>query len=140
MTSQTTVKTLLILGASGDLTGRLLLPGLARLVARGRAGGLRLVGAGSDPWTPEQWRERVQSSFTAAAEAAGADGRDALKALEKETVYHQLDVTGAGSLASLLNSLEGPVAVYFALPPKISQLACEALRPEDVPPGTRLVM
>lgn len=140
MTSQTTVKTLLILGASGDLTGRLLLPGLARLVARGRAGGLRLVGAGSDPWTPEQWRERVQSSFTAAAETAGADGRDALKALEKETVYHQLDVTGAGSLASLLNSLEGPVAVYFALPPKISQLACEALRPEDIPPGTRLVM
>ena len=33
VTSQTTVKTLLILGASGDLTGRLLLPGLARLVA-----------------------------------------------------------------------------------------------------------
>ena len=35
VTSQTTVKTLLILGASGDLTGRLLLPGLARLVAAG---------------------------------------------------------------------------------------------------------
>ena len=63
MTSQTTVKTLLILGASGDLTGRLLLPGLARLVAAGRAEGLTLVGAGSDPWTPEQWRERVQASF-----------------------------------------------------------------------------
>ncbi len=140
MTSQTTVKTLLILGASGDLTGRLLLPGLARLVATGRAAGLRLVGAGSDPWTPEQWRERVQSSFTAAAEAVGAEGRDALKALEKETVYHQVDITAAGALASLLNSLEGPVAVYFALPPKISQLACESLRPEDVPPGTRLVM
>jgi glucose-6-phosphate 1-dehydrogenase len=63
MTSQTTVKTLLILGASGDLTGRLLLPGLARLVAKGRAAGLRLVGAGSDPWTPEQWRDRVHQSF-----------------------------------------------------------------------------
>jgi glucose-6-phosphate 1-dehydrogenase len=30
--------------------------------------------------------------------------------------------------------------VYFALPPKISQLACEALAPEEVPAGTRLVM
>jgi glucose-6-phosphate 1-dehydrogenase len=140
MTSQTTIRTLLILGASGDLTGRLLLPGLARLVAKGRGAGLRLVGAGSDPWTPEQWRERVQSSSAAAAEAADAEGKEALKALEKETVYHQLDVTAAGALGTLLGSLEGPVAVYFALPPKISQLACEALRPEDVPQGTRLVM
>ncbi|MDF2052445.1 glucose-6-phosphate dehydrogenase [Arthrobacter sp. Cr_A7] len=140
MTSQTTVRTLLILGASGDLTGRLLLPGLARLVAKGRAAGLRLVGAGSDPWTPEQWRERVHSSFAATAEAAAAEGQEALQALEKETVYHQLDVTAGGGLAALLRSLEGPVAVYFALPPKISQLACEALQPEDVPDGTRLVM
>ena len=32
------------------------------------------------------------------------------------------------------------MAVYFALPPQISQLACEALAPEQVPAGTRLVM
>jgi glucose-6-phosphate 1-dehydrogenase len=140
MTSQTTVKTLLILGASGDLTGRLLLPGLARLVAKGHAAGLRLVGAGSDPWTPEQWRERVHASFAASTEQAGAEGRRALEDLEKETVYHQLDVTADGALASLLATLEGPAAVYFALPPRISQLACEALRPEQVPAGTRLVM
>ncbi|WP_411373550.1 glucose-6-phosphate dehydrogenase [Arthrobacter sp. MPF02] len=140
MTSPTTVRTLLILGASGDLTGRLLLPGLARLVSQGRAAGLRLVGAGSDPWTPEQWRERVRTSFAAAADAAGTEGLEALTALDKDTVYHQLDVTAAGALAALLNSLEAPVAVYFALPPRISQLACESLRPEEVPAGTRLVM
>jgi glucose-6-phosphate 1-dehydrogenase len=140
MTSQTSVKTLLILGASGDLTGRLLLPGLARLVAAGRADGLRLVGAGSDPWTPEQWRDRVRSSFSAAAEAADPHGRDALAAMEKDTAYHHLDVTADGALAGLLRSLEGPTAVYFALPPRISQLACTALRPDEVPEGTRLVM
>ncbi|HEX7202068.1 MAG TPA: glucose-6-phosphate dehydrogenase, partial [Arthrobacter sp.] len=140
MTSQPTVKTLLILGASGDLTGRLLLPGLARLVARGRAAGLRLVGAGSDPWTPEQWRERVHASFEGAAASAGPEGKEALQSLEKETVYHQLDVTAEGALAALLGTLDGPTAVYFALPPRISQLACESLRPEQVPPGTRLVM
>ncbi|NUT70226.1 glucose-6-phosphate dehydrogenase [Pseudarthrobacter sp. C4D7] len=140
MTSQTTVKTLLILGASGDLTGRLLLPGLARLVAAGRAEGLSLVGAGSDPWTPEQWRERVHSSFAAAAGAAGDAGKDALESMEKETAYHQVDVTEKGALASLLGGLQGPVAVYFALPPRISQLACETLQPQEVPEGTRLVM
>ncbi|TLM72443.1 glucose-6-phosphate dehydrogenase [Pseudarthrobacter sp. NamB4] len=140
MTSQPTVRTLLILGASGDLTGRLLLPGLARLVAKGRAAGLQLVGAGSDPWTPEQWRERVQASFAGAAGAAGPEWKEALQALEKETVYHQLDVTAEGALASLLSTLDGPTAVYFALPPRISQLACESLRPGQVPAGTRLVM
>ncbi|MGX5718136.1 glucose-6-phosphate dehydrogenase [Arthrobacter sp. MAHUQ-56] len=140
MTSQTTVKTLLILGASGDLTGRLLLPGLARLVAAGRAEGLSLVGAGSDPWTPEQWRERVQSSSAAAASGADESGKEALERLQKDTVYHQVDVTAQGALARLLADLPGPVAVYFALPPRISQQACEVLRPEEVPEGTRLVM
>lgn len=140
MTSQTTVKTLLILGASGDLTGRLLLPGLARLVARGHAAGLDLVGAGSDVWTAEQWRERVEESFADENSRAGADGRRELNRIRQDSTYHRLDVTARGQLAGLLAQLEGPVAVYFALPPRISQLACEALTPEQVPAGTRLVM
>ena len=140
MTSQTTVKTLLILGASGDLTGRLLLPGLARLVSRGRADGLTLVGAGSDDWTPDQWLERLEESFADATSQAGASGRRELKRIRESTSYHQLDVTADGQLAGLLAQLEGPVAVYFALPPRVSQLACEALDPGQVPAGTRLVM
>ncbi|MBT2531652.1 glucose-6-phosphate dehydrogenase [Arthrobacter sp. ISL-48] len=139
MTSQTTVKTLLILGASGDLTGRLLLPGLARLVATGRAKGLKLVGAGSDPWSPDEWRDRVHSTFAEAGKHDAA-GAKALAAVERDTAYHQLDVTADGPLASLLAELEGPVAVYFALPPHISQKACEVLHPGQVPEGTRLVM
>jgi glucose-6-phosphate 1-dehydrogenase len=140
VTSQTAVKTLLILGASGDLTGRLLLPGLARLVATGRADGLRLVGAGSDPWPQEQWQDRVRTAFADAAGQADAGGKKALSDLEDSTAYHQLDVTADGPLASLLADLEGPVAVYFALPPHVSQKACEILAPAQVPAGTRLVM
>ncbi|MCB5293232.1 Glucose-6-phosphate 1-dehydrogenase [Arthrobacter sp. SO3] len=134
------MKTLLILGASGDLTGRLLLPGLARLVSRGRAGGLTLVGAGSDDWTPDQWLERIEESFADANSQADAYGRRELKRIRETTSYHQLDVTAEGQLAGLLAELEGPVAVYFALPPRVSQLACEALAPGQVPAGTRLVM
>jgi glucose-6-phosphate 1-dehydrogenase len=140
VTNQTTVKTLLILGASGDLTGRLLLPGLARLVARGQAPGLTLVGAGSDDWTTEQWVERLETSVADANSQADAGGKRELKRIRNGTSYHQLDVTAAGQLAGLIETLEGPVAVYFALPPRISQLACEALTPEQVPAGTRLVM
>ncbi|MFI2566029.1 glucose-6-phosphate dehydrogenase [Paenarthrobacter sp. NPDC018779] len=140
MTDKTTVKTLLILGASGDLTGRLLLPGLAGLLATGRAAGLRLVGAGSDPWTPDQWRKRVDGAFAAASAKADATGQKSLSAVAGSTSYHQVDVTADGPLADLLGQLEGPVAIYFALPPHISQRACEVLRREQLPAGTRLVM
>ncbi len=134
------VSTLLILGASGDLTGRLLLPGLARLVQHGRARGLRLVGAGYDDWSDEQWSGRVTQSFASAREAADDDGRGVLDLLRTTSVYRQIDVTTPGELASLVSSLQGPVAVYFALPPAISEKACELLSPDDLPDHTRLVM
>ncbi len=140
VTSKTTVNTLLILGASGDLTGRLLLPGLARLVASGLADGLKLVGAGSDPWTSQQWTKRVGGAFEDAAEGASAAGKKAIAALEKNTEYHQVDVTADGQLATLLAGLEAPIAVYFALPPHISQKACEVLTAQELPAGTSLVM
>ena len=134
------MKTLLILGATGDLTGRLLLPGLARLVAKGKAPGLKLAGAGSSAWTPGQWLDRVDTAFADAEAHADAAGKTELKRVLESTSYHQVDVTAPGLLAALLARLEAPVAVYFALPPQISQKACEVLHPHDVPPGTRLVM
>ncbi|MDI2021890.1 Glucose-6-phosphate 1-dehydrogenase [Paenarthrobacter nicotinovorans] len=63
-----------------------------------------------------------------------------MAAVAESTEYHQVDVTADGPLAELLAQLEGPVAVYFALPPHVSQKACEILRREQVPDGTRLVM
>lgn len=134
------VKTLLILGASGDLTGRLLLPGLARLITRGRAEGLQLVGAGSDGWSTQDWQCRLTDSFAAAQEQADDVGRAALERICQDSTYHPVDVTAEGELAKLLGTLTGPVAIYFALPPAISQKACELLEPDDVPAGTRLVM
>jgi glucose-6-phosphate 1-dehydrogenase len=53
--------------------------------------------------------------------------------------YHLIDVTQDG-LADLVQTLEGPVALYFALPPAISQKACSALGPDSLPKSTRLVM
>src|SRR4029453_2805769 len=50
-----------------------------------------------------------------------------------------VDVTADGPLADLLADLEGPIAIFFALPPHVSQKACEILRREEGPGGTRLV-
>ena len=72
-----TEQTLLVLGASGDLTARLLLPGLGGLLAESPGEALFLVGSGRDDWDDEHWRQRVTESFSAAtgpqgtAESAG---------------------------------------------------------------------
>ncbi|GHG44366.1 glucose-6-phosphate 1-dehydrogenase [Sinomonas cellulolyticus] len=134
------VRSLLILGASGDLTGRLLFPGLARLLASGRHAGLTVVGAGSDPWTPEQWSERVHDATEEALEHATDVGRRELERIRRESIYEQVDVTAPGALADVLAQLPAPVAVYFALPPAVSQKACSLLKASDLPPGTRLVL
>jgi glucose-6-phosphate 1-dehydrogenase len=83
---------------------------------------------------------RLEESFADANSQAEDPGRRELKRIRETTSYHQLDVTADGQLAGLLAHLEGPVAIYFALPPRVSQLACEALAPGQVPAGTRLVM
>jgi glucose-6-phosphate 1-dehydrogenase len=134
------IRTLLILGASGDLTGRLLLPGLGKLIAQGKTTGLKLVGAGSDDWDGARWKERVSGAFVSCAGAGNDDGRRQLLDIQQDTQYRSVDVTAEGALAKLLAELDGPVAVFFALPPAVSQKACEVLRPEDVPEGTRLVL
>ena len=132
-------RTLLVLGASGDLTGRLLLPGLAQLLATGRHPQLALVGAGPEPWTPEQWTRRVHDATEAALSEATEEGRRTLERLRHESDYRQADVTAPGVLAELIGSLPAPVAVYFALPPRVSVAACALLDHKDLPPGTRLV-
>jgi glucose-6-phosphate 1-dehydrogenase len=58
-------QTLLILGATGDLAGRLLLPGLGALLAGGGGEGVSLLGSAGTDWDDQRWRKRVAESFTA---------------------------------------------------------------------------
>lgn len=134
------VRSLLILGASGDLTGRLLFPGLARLLATGRHAGLSVMGAGHEDWTEEQWSARVHEATDAALADATPEGREELERIRRESTYQQLDVTAPGVLGRALGKLPAPVAVYFALPPSITEKACQVLSPADLPQGTRLVL
>lgn len=137
---QTQIRSLVILGATGDLSARLLLPGLASLVAHGESPGLRLVGAGSSDWSDGQWRDQVAKSFADTAAQSDATGRAALEQMQQSTTYRTIDVTASGALAQLVRSVEAPVALYFALPPEVSQEACELLSAADLPAGTRLVL
>lgn len=129
------VRTLIIFGADGDLTSRLLLPGLGRLLGSGAGRRLRLVGVGMTDWDDDAWREVVSTSF----ETVAADG-DAVDRIRAETTFHQVDVTDADAVGRLFGECEGPFAIFFALPPRVTAKACAVLGEVRLPAATRLVL
>lgn len=126
---------LVILGASGDLTHRLLLPGLGTLLKQKSRPGLTLVGAAVEEMSDEQWKQVVS---TALAEGGCPQGR--IDQVLAETRYQKVDVTSAEELKSLLDSLPSDPVLYFALPPAITIKACQALTTIDYPPQLRLAL
>ncbi|MCC6270414.1 MAG: glucose-6-phosphate dehydrogenase [Microbacteriaceae bacterium] len=125
------IGTLIIFGASGDLTKRLLLPGLGQLIQSGRAEDLLVIGVGGDAMTAASWHARVRAAFA----AGGAEGK-AAEAVAERSEYRKADVTVAGDLASILESCEGAPAIYFALPPSVTAAATKALAKVSLPRGT----
>lgn len=123
--------TLFILGASGDLTSRLLLPSLAALLSKHPDRRVSLRGAGSDKWDAGVWRDAVNGAF--------ADAPDALELVEIGD-YLQADVTDADDVASLVKSLEPSTVLYFALPPAVTAAAIDAMAGATLPEGTVLAM
>ena len=125
--------TLIILGASGDLTSRLLLPALGQLLTREPNRSVRLHGAGMDDWTDEHWREVVRKAFRA------IDAEPAFDVVA-ETTYSQVDITEAADLQKLLDDAEGRPALYFAVPPAVTEKSCLALSDVTIPEGTVLAL
>ena len=128
-------RTLLILGATGDLAARLLIPGLGGLIAAGGAKDLQLIGSGRVEMDEESWRGRVSDAFA----LGGATG-PAVNAIASETRYIRADTASANELHALLEVCESPLVIYFALPPAVTERVCRTLREIGVPDGTRLAI
>ncbi len=129
------VSTLLILGASGDLTSRLLLPALGQLLTQQPERRLRLVGAGEKELSADEWRALVEASF-ATVPASG----EAVDDLLSSTTYLRADVTQQPVLQQLLAECTGAPAIYFALPPAVAALVVDALGSVTLPEGTQLAL
>jgi glucose-6-phosphate 1-dehydrogenase len=125
------IGTLVIFGASGDLTKRLLLPGLGELLDSGRGGELQLLGVGQDAMTDVAWRKRVAASF-ASGKAHG--GRS--EAVAAASRYLQADVTQPDDVRRVIDACHGTPALYFALPPHVTIAVCSALADVTLPKGT----
>jgi glucose-6-phosphate 1-dehydrogenase len=129
------IETLIIFGAGGDLAQRLLLPGLARLLASGRGVDLHLVGVDAQEMSDDKWQKRVLGSFS----DAGVSTKAAL-AVAKSSTHVHADVTKPDELRTVLEAAKGTPALYFALPPHVAIAACEALQQLDLPKGTVLCL
>src|SRR5699024_12256013 len=113
-TSNTASQTLLILGASGDLTARLLLPGLRVLLSSGKLNDLHLIGSDVKDWNTSRWRAQVPESF----EQADAGGGSVDTVLTTTTYLHA-DVATPDDGPPLLEASQGQNVHYCALPPAL---------------------
>lgn len=129
------VPTLLILGASGDLTERLLLPGLGSLLAVETRRRVDVIGVDRDPMAREDWQALVRRAFE--GEDVPAETVDAVAGA---AAYRQADLLDPAQLDTVLEGLSGPLVIYFALPPQITVQVCALLEKRTLPEGTRLAL
>lgn len=128
--------TLLILGASGDLTSRLLLPGIATLLRAEPDRRVEIVGADLRELSEDDWRDRVRTAL----QLDGVVG-SAAKSVLRSTRYVAADATEPKALKALIESIEcDRLVIYFALPPHVTELVCATLEQAGVPEGTILAV
>ncbi len=110
--------TIVIFGASGDLTSRKLIPALYTLHRKGRLPeATRIVGFSRTPYSHDQWREKLAEST---AEFVGDEfQRDTWDDFAPAVFYHPGDIGKADDFAALrtfLDELEAdadPTRIYY---------------------------
>lgn len=135
MSQDQTTTTLLILGASGDLTARLLLPGLGSLLAVETDRRVHIVGADRADTSPQEWAQTVRTALT----STGAP-EEVVEAIVADTAYVKADLLVPEELDALLTGLGDPLVIYFALPPAVSVQVCELLEQRGVSEQTMLAL
>ncbi|HSB90901.1 MAG TPA: glucose-6-phosphate dehydrogenase [Anaerolineales bacterium] len=113
--------TLVIFGASGDLTRRKLVPALFSLYGKGRLpAGFRLMGVARSPGDDESFRKSMHEAV-----AAEAPSTEAWAAFASSLYYAQADTTDRSSIEALRHRLEtidgsslGHLLFYLAVPPQ----------------------
>lgn len=136
------IRSLVILGGSGDLAARLLLPGLGSLLTMQPERSIELIGSSrgafpgpldaDDDVRGQDWPGTVAKAF----DSVNASG-PAVEQVKENTRWIECDVTSAADLQNLLDQVDGPTCLYFALAPAVTHKACEALAsldslPEDL--------
>src|SRR5262245_30958666 len=134
------IERLVLLGATGDLTARYLLPGLAALRDGGHLGdGFRLTAVGREDWGDQEFRGWAGAQLDQHASLLPGPVRDAVVAASE---YRRADVTDPAALAAVVGvgAGAGPVAAYLALPPSVFAPTVSALHRAGLAGGSSIVL
>jgi glucose-6-phosphate 1-dehydrogenase len=127
---------MVLLGATGDLALRHLLPALVRLVAAGSVPpDLTVAAVGREPMTTPEYRRLLGTRLEDHAAAVSLAAREDLLA---RVEYHPADLERSASLAAAVGA--DPVIAYLALPPATYPLAVRALRKAGLHPDSRIAV
>mgnify|MGYP000102927572 FL=1 len=109
--------TIVIFGASGDLTSRKLIPALYSLYLKKRLpGDIRIVGCSRSPFTHDQWRSELEvstSNFTSKF------AKDSFREFASSIFYQKVDVGDQEDFKSLFRFLDevepdnNPTRIYY---------------------------
>ena len=128
---------LVLLGAGGDLTERLLLPALASLVQAGAAPpGFQVIGVGRVDLDDEQFARQCEEALAEFAPDLPLRSR---RQLLDGISYVRADVTDSAELSKALPDGEA-CAVYLALPNAVFLPTCRALAEVGLAQGSVLVV
>jgi glucose-6-phosphate 1-dehydrogenase len=118
------IPSFVIFGATGDLTGRYLLPAFAHLFQADRlSGASRIVGVGREPWDQTKFRRYAEKQLAVHSVADEEARRRLVACLD----YQQADVTNARQVGEVMAKRSGPVIAYLALPSGLFAPVIEAV-------------
>lgn len=133
-----TTRRLVILGATGDLTGRYLLGALAELGLQGSLpDDLAIVGVAREAFDTAGFRRHAAERLARYRADLGRAAHDAVVA---RLSYVAGDVTDPATLAGAFGDDAGDSLVYLALPPAVFAPAIEALAAIGVCDRSRIVI
>ena len=132
------LKTLVVLGARGDMTGRLLLPALVRLAGNGSLpDGLEVLAVDRDEGDDDGYRNHARAKLD--AHLPDSDDK-AAEALLERLSYRRADVTSAEDLGAALAGAAAPMGVYLALPNVLFRPTLQALADAGLPANSTVVV
>ena len=115
---------MVLLGASGDLTSRLLLPAVAQIAEAGLLpAGFTVVGASNVDWSTDEFRQHIATELEKHAPVSSST-RDAVVGMLS---FQPCDVTAPRELAAVIGENRPDTLVYLALPPKLFDPVLQAL-------------
>ncbi len=132
------IRRMFILGATGDLALRYLLPAMARLgEAEKLPEGFEISALARDDRGTEAFRAFASERL---ADHAADVSTEARGALVETLQYYRADVTDPERMRAVLGDSREPIVAYLALPPAVFAPTIKALRAAGMPEGSRIVL